>query len=95
MADRLPFALEVRDDYRVTAEPNHLTIPSPRLLGLDAEGVPSARFWQELSRRIDAYLTPATIRFAVPPPRARDGQSLLPYALLAEQFMAENPDITH
>lgn len=94
VADRLPFVLEVRDDYRVTAEPNHLTIPSPRLLGLDAEGVPSDRFWRELSRRIDAYLSPATIRFAVPPSRSRDGQSLLPYALLAEQFMAENPDIT-
>ena len=69
LENHLPFTVDVRDDYKETAEPNHVTIPSPRLFGLDAEGAPSSRFWQELSWRISVYLTPATIRFAVPPPR--------------------------
>jgi ABC-type glycerol-3-phosphate transport system substrate-binding protein len=92
LADRLPFTLEVRSDFRKTAEPGHINIPSPRLLGLDSEGKPSSRFWQELSQRIHAYLTPATIRFAVPP--LQDNKSLLRYSKLAEQFMALNPGIT-
>ena len=86
---RRPFTLDVRDDYRETAEPNQLTIPSPRLLGLDVEGAPSSRFWRALGRRIHAQLTPATIQFAVPPLV----EMRLPYDLLAEQFMAENPGI--
>jgi ABC-type glycerol-3-phosphate transport system substrate-binding protein len=94
LENHLPFTVDVRDDFQETAEPNLVTIPSPRLMGLDAEGKPSSRFWRELNRRIGATLTPATIRFAVPPPRARDGQTLLPYNKLAEQFMALNPDIT-
>ncbi|UCC52155.1 MAG: extracellular solute-binding protein [Anaerolineaceae bacterium] len=92
LADRLPFTLEVRSDFRKTAEPGHINIPSPRLLGLDSEGKPSSRFWQELSQRIHAYLTPATIRFAVPP--LHDNKALLRYSKLAEQFMALNPGIT-
>ena len=92
LADRLPFTLEVRSDFRKTAEPGHINIPSPRLLGLDSEGKPSSRFWQELSQRIHAYLTPATIRFAVPP--LQDNKALLRYSKLAEQFMALNPGIT-
>ena len=92
LADRLPFTLEVRSDFRKTAEPGHINIPSPRLLGLDSEGKPSSRFWQELSQRIHAYLTPATIRFAVPP--LQDNKALLRYSRLAEQFMALNPGIT-
>jgi ABC-type glycerol-3-phosphate transport system substrate-binding protein len=92
LADRLPFTLEVRSDFRKTAEPGHINSPSPRLLGLDSEGKPSSRFWQELSQRIHAYLTPATIRFAVPP--LQDNKSLLRYSKLAEQFMALNPGIT-
>ncbi len=91
---RLPFTLEVRDDYRETAEPGHITIPSPRLLGLDSRGRPSSRFWNELRQRVHAHLTPATIQFAVPPPGVRDGQTPLPYDNLAQQFMALNPGIT-
>ncbi len=93
-ANRLPFTLEVRGDYRETAEPGRITIPSPRLLGLDSDGKPSARFWQELYQRIRTYLTPATIRFAVPPPRSHDGQTLINYTNLTEQFMASHPEIS-
>jgi ABC-type glycerol-3-phosphate transport system substrate-binding protein len=94
LADRLPFTLEVSDDYRETAEPNRITIPSPRLLGLDSNGKPSARFWQELNRRIHTHLTPATIRFAIPPSRTHDDQTLINYANLADQFMASHPEIS-
>jgi len=93
LENRLPFTIEIRDDYTETAEPNRIHMPSPRLLGLNAKGEPSSRFWRQLSKRIEKYLTPATIRFAVPPPRARDGQTLFPYDNLAQQFMALNPEI--
>lgn len=93
LGDRLPFTLDVRDDFRETAAPDRIHIPSPRLLGLDAAGKPALSFWQELDGRIRAHITPATIRFAVPPPRLREGETLLPYEQLAEQFMALYPAI--
>ncbi len=93
LADRLPFTLNIRDDFQETAAPNQINIPSPHLLGLDEEGSPSSRFWLTLGQRLDAYLTPATIRFAVPPPVRQEGETVLPYRNLAERFMAANPDI--
>ncbi len=90
LEDRLPLTIEMRDDYMETAEANHLHIPSPRLLGLNAQGDPADRFWVQLSERINNYLTPAAIRFVVPPSSEWD----VPYDILAEQFMALNPEIT-
>ena len=94
LEDSRPFTIEVRDDFVQTAEKKRIQIPSPRLLGLDAQAAPSDRFWQELSKRINNYLTPAVIRFAVLPVTARDSQTILAYENLARQFMELNPGIT-
>ncbi|MDX1417547.1 MAG: extracellular solute-binding protein [Candidatus Promineifilaceae bacterium] len=94
VADKIPFTIEIRDDFMVTAEPNRLHIPSPRLLGLDGQGEPADRFWGELDRRVVNYLRPATIRFAIPPVRVREGQTMRPYETLAREFMALNPEIS-
>jgi ABC-type glycerol-3-phosphate transport system substrate-binding protein len=90
----LPLNIEMRSDFSLTAEPGHLAVPSPRLLGLDRSGKPGDPFWRALDRRLGDYLAPATIRFAVPPTGLRDGQTLLPYDSLARQFMRVNPSIT-
>ena len=95
LADRLPLTVVVRDDYRETAEPGHIYIPSPRLLGLDPDGRPSANFWRNLDLSITSYLSPATIRFAVPPHQLFGAnQWLVNYTLLAGEFMAANPQIS-
>jgi ABC-type glycerol-3-phosphate transport system substrate-binding protein len=95
LTDRLPLVVVVRADYVETAEPGHIYIPSPRLQGLDLDGRPSSLFWQDLERRIKGTLTPAVIRFAVPPRRNRGAdQWLVNYNKLADTFMATNPDIS-
>ncbi len=93
-ANRLPMTVNVRDDFRETAELNHINIPSPRLLGLTADGTPSSRFWQELERRVQAYITPAKIRFAVLQTPERDNQRPQYFDQLAAQFMAMHPGIS-
>lgn len=91
---RLPFTLELTTDFRDTAAPNQLLIPSPRLLALAEDGRPAPLFWQMLQQRLEAYLQPAVIRFAVPPPRVNGGVNLTDYDRAADHFMAANPDIT-
>jgi hypothetical protein len=94
LQDRLPLTIVIRDDYQETAEPGHIHIPSPRLQGLDINGRPSSRFWRDLERRVSSVLSPAMIRFAVPPSRSVSGQTLVNYTFLADQFMAAHPEIT-
>ncbi len=88
--DAQPFTLEVRRDYRQTAAPGMLYVPSPRLLGLDSDGQPAAPFWEAVTAELAAHLTPGVITFAVPP---RPYQAIL-YDDAAAEFMRQNPDIT-
>jgi len=90
--DRLPLTLVVADGYAETAVPHTLLIPSPRLLALDENGQPAAPFWQLLSSRLRAYLSPAVIRFALPPTGFL-GLHTFDYERLAADFMAQHPDI--
>ena len=94
LRDKLPLTLALTTDYSQTAVPDRLHIPSPRLVALDADGRPADIFWQQLRQQIEAYLTPAVIRFAVSPPRVRDGQALFNYERAAAEFMAVHPGIT-
>ena len=87
--DARPFTLEIRRDYRQTAEPGMLTVASPRLLGLDADGNPAPPFWEAVSAELAAHLTPGVIRFAVPP---RLHQAIV-YENAAAEFMRQNPDV--
>jgi ABC-type glycerol-3-phosphate transport system substrate-binding protein len=89
-ADRLPLTVALTADWGDTAVPHQLSIPSPRLLALASDGRPADLFWQELRRRLENHLTPATIRFAVPP----QPQQLMDYDTAARDFMAANPHIT-
>ncbi len=92
--DPLPFTLEIRSDYAKTAAPDQINIPSPRLLALTEDGRPAPPFWRLLKEKIEDHLTHAIIRFAVPPNRIQDGQTLMDYRQIANRFMSENPDIT-
>lgn len=84
-----PFTLTLASDYSQTAAAGEIRIPSPRLLALTAEGHPAPPFWFRLQKKVEAHLTPATIRFALPP----ETRPLLAYVEIAEEFMATNPGI--
>ncbi|MFN2122045.1 MAG: ABC transporter substrate-binding protein [Candidatus Promineifilaceae bacterium] len=94
---KLPLTLKIGSGYVPTAEPGHIQLSSPRLLGLDEAGRPSDRFWQLLEQYLTDYLTPTTIRFAVPSDPFCDVEPCyfqrIDYEAAAEIFMAENPDI--
>jgi ABC-type glycerol-3-phosphate transport system substrate-binding protein len=94
---KLPLILAIRPGFFPTAEPGHIYVPSPRLLGLDESGQPSDRFWQVMEQRLRDYLTPATIQFAVPPDPLCEVKPCsfqrIDYEAAAEAFMAENPEI--
>lgn len=90
MDGRLPLTVVITPDQTETAVPHHLHIPSPRLLALNTDGRPADLFWQELHHRLENALTPATIRFAVPP----QAEQLADYEAAAQAFMAANPHIT-
>lgn len=90
LPDALPLTLAVTPDGSDTAVPHRLHIPSPRLLALDAAGQPAAPFWDELRHRLQLYLTPTTIRFAVPP----EIEQMADYEAAAQAFMAAHPHIT-
>lgn len=89
LPDRPPLTLDLRGDYRTTAAPNELNVPSPRLLALDEMGAPAPAFWTALDATVADYLTPATIRFAVPPLL----QQVVAFEREAAVFMRHNPDI--
>lgn len=90
LAERQPFTLEMRPDYRRTATPNLLALPSPWLVALDNEGRPSPAYWDELRQLVAAQLTPGVIRFAVP---ASLQAQPVDYAAAAADFNRENPDL--
>lgn len=90
----LPFIISIVDHYGETAVPNHIQVPSPRLVSLDSNGAPSPSFWFILDQRIAERLSPATIKFAVPPANQHNIQYLVNYEQAAAQFMALHPNIT-
>lgn len=90
---RLPFTLQLANDFSLTAEPNQLNIPSPRLLALDEKGQPADIFWDMLRQRLEAHLIPITIRFAIPPPSYHNNQPFINFDQAAARFMADNPGI--
>ncbi len=88
--DRPQLVLAIADRYETTAVDQQITLPSPRLVGLDGNGRPSDRFWQMLSTAVTAQMTPVTLRTAVPPAR----QQHVNYAAAAAAFTAEHPHIS-
>jgi ABC-type glycerol-3-phosphate transport system substrate-binding protein len=92
-ADLLPLEIEIRGDFRKTAEVGRIQIPSPRLAGLDELGHPSPYFWRLLQGAVADGLSPVTIRFAIPPPRTSLCCWSLDYSAAAEAFMAAHPTI--
>jgi ABC-type glycerol-3-phosphate transport system substrate-binding protein len=89
----LPFTMTIAQNFAVSASPNELHLPSPRLLALDDQGEPSELFWDRLDQILEAHLTPAHIRFAVPEDPVLLGVDVK-YRQLAAEFSAANPDIT-
>lgn len=86
----LPLTVTLTTDFSQTAVPRRLHVPSAHLLALAADGGPAAPFWGALRREIETYLSPATIRFAVPPELAQ----MMDYEAAADAFMAANPHLT-
>lgn len=85
-----PFSLTLANDFQESANPEHLRLPSPRLVGLAETGAPSNLFWALLDGRLADRFGPVTLRFGVP------GGSfpLIDYETAAAEFMAQNPRIT-
>lgn len=94
LADSLPLTVVLTPDFSQTAVPGTIHIPSPRLFALDETGQPSRHYWQTLTQLIENELTPATITFAVPPPRLLSGRAVIDYDRAAAEFMALHPHIT-
>ena len=89
--ERFPFHVMVRDDYRDTPVAGEIYVPSPHLMALDEDGRPAPIFWDLLAQKVTAYLTPAIIRFGIPP------SGVLPaiqYQEAADEFMRLHSDIT-
>ena len=80
----------VANNYNTTAAPTTISVPSPRLVALTETGEPAQPFWDLLEMRIREQFEPTVIRFGIPP----FFMQLNEYEMAAEQFMAENPDIT-
>ncbi|MCP4426654.1 MAG: hypothetical protein GY803_19340, partial [Chloroflexi bacterium] len=97
LESQLPIVLTMAEDYGETAAGGQLRFPSPRLVALDAKGDPAPLYWELLRQQIVRYLTPATIRFAVPPlPNYTNygGLAIYNYQTTAAEFMATHPNIT-
>lgn len=90
---RVPFTLTIAPDWQLTAAPGQIRVPSPHLVALDALGQPGEPFWTLLAERLADYLTPATIRFAVPGVE-RGVLWENTYQPLVAQFQAYHPEIT-
>ena len=87
--EQVPLTLDLRSDFLPTAEPNHIFMPSPRLIGLNEAGRPSDRFWQLLQQHLMDALAPAAIRFAVP----SDSSTRIDYEAAAAAFAAAQPAV--
>ncbi|GAB4273084.1 MAG: hypothetical protein Kow0080_20260 [Candidatus Promineifilaceae bacterium] len=94
LAGRLPITVELAEDWGITAVPGKVRLPSPRLVALDSDNQPAPVFYQLLEARLTEIFTPAVIRFAVPPPNYHNNQTIIDYDQAAQDFMADNPDIT-
>ncbi len=92
--DRLPLTVVLTPDFSQTAVANTIHIPSPRLFALDEDGEIDGRFYHQLRQSIMDRITPATIRFALPPIVETTGVNMLDYEQIAADFMAANPHIT-
>lgn len=90
---RVPFNLMIAPDWQLTAAPGEIRVPSPHLVALDDQGQPGEPFWELLAERMADYLTPATIRFAVPGVE-RGVLWENTYQPLIAQFQQEHPEIT-
>lgn len=90
--EHLPFNLTIAPDWQLTAAANEVRLPSPYLVAFTAAGEPGEPFWTLLAQRLTDYLTPATIRFAVPAPEPGVNWESS-YRLAAEQFTAVHPHI--
>lgn len=93
LEDRVPLTLILSQDYGETAATGQLRIPSPRLLALDKNGSPAPAFWHTLQQKLEGYLTPADIRFALPPAQHRAGLAVIDYQQAARVFMILHPEI--
>ncbi len=82
-------SLVLSDGYEVTAVPDEIIMPSPRLMALTADGDPAQRFWDLLEARIREQLAPAVILFGVPP----QALQLVDYETAALQFMEQHSNI--
>lgn len=85
-----PFTLTLANDFAETADPDHLRLPSPRLVGLAENGAPSDLFWQLLDGRLADRFGKVTLRFGIPASEF----PLIDYEMAATEFMAQNPRIT-
>ncbi|MCB8926744.1 MAG: extracellular solute-binding protein [Ardenticatenaceae bacterium] len=85
-----PFTITLAPYFQETAVADQLSLPSPRLIGLDENGAPSDLFWQLVDGRIADRFSPITLRFGVPP----SDYPLIDYETAAARFMALNPRIT-
>jgi hypothetical protein len=85
-----PLIITIRNDFVVTAAPNQIYVPSPRLLGLDADGNPAPQFWHRLRAEIDALVAPITLRYAIQPQTDQH----VDYAAVSAEFHKLHPHIT-
>lgn len=63
----------VRPNFDVSVRPNTIYVPSPRLVGLDANGMPTDAYLTHVQQAVQARLEPVAIRFAVPEFALADG----------------------
>ena len=84
---RRPLTVTLAADHRLVAADGGVSVPSPHLLGMTADGAPGDPFWRELDRRLVDVLLPATVHFAVPD--ALVAQT----AAVAARFSRAQPDI--
>lgn len=73
------------DSWQQTAAQDTLRLPSPRVWGLGADGLPTASYWTYVAQQTAVLVGETTIRFAVP--RAE----LSRYEGLVRNYTAENP----
>ncbi|RMG98593.1 MAG: extracellular solute-binding protein [Chloroflexi bacterium] len=88
LAEQLPLEIRLTDGYGETAVPHEITLPSPRLVALTADGQPAPIFWELLTQAVTDHLTTAVLRFGVP-----RHQPILDYETAAHTFMASHPNI--
>ena len=87
----VPLAIVIRDDFLVATSPHTVYYPSPRLVGLNANGEPSAEYWRGFQKAIEAHIAPVTIRFALPDSLLTGGQTIF-IERAAREFEAQYPE---